>query len=106
MNSQRRIRATSAPDALQRITELYNGTFADAIAETLQNARRAGADTVLIDARIGAADGAPDDDRVSIIRRSAAGPGAGGEPAPDPLDPDRQRRGLGRLQLCVARQPT
>ena len=69
MNNQRRIRATSAPAALQRITELYNGTSADAIAETLQDAHRASADTVLIDARVGGADG---------------------EPAPNPLDPDRQ----------------
>ena len=66
LSRQQRIRATFAPDARQRITELYNGTFADAIAETLQNARRAGADTVLIDARIDGA--APDEDRVSVIR--------------------------------------
>ena len=44
------IRATVSPETISKVTRLFNGTIGDILNELLQNARRAGASGVDVDA--------------------------------------------------------
>ena len=70
-----RIRARVHGSALQRVTRMFAANLTDALVETLQNCRRAGATRVCV--TIDAPDGAPSDDTAGALTITVTDDGAG-----------------------------
>ena len=70
-----RIRARVHGGALQRVTRMFAANLTDALVETLQNCRRAGATRVCV--TIDAPDGAPSDDTAGALTITVTDDGAG-----------------------------